>query len=102
MRRAFLVALNFVCAASLAAAQRTDTSTHVWVKGLVRDPSGAPVPGAVVQTTSPSQVTFTRSDGRFDVPRPVSAESAVVMVVHLVYASVVLRVSALHPTRSST
>src|SRR5439155_13116596 len=42
------------------------------VIGLVRDPAGAPVAGAVVWVNLPRQITFTGKDGRFELARPVS------------------------------
>ncbi len=57
--------LDFVCAASLAAAQRADTSTHVWVKGLV---AGRPVGGARIIVSGHDVTLRTGADGSFEIP----------------------------------
>src|SRR5207247_9800017 len=64
------VALVVVCATSAPAAQHAPRPLRVI--GLVRDPAGAPVAGAVVWVNLPRQITFTGKDGRFELARPVS------------------------------
>jgi len=86
------VALVVVCATSAAAAQHAPRPLRVI--GLVRDPAGAPVAGAVVWVNLPRQITFTGKDGRFELARPVS-DSATLEVLHLAYARPPLRVSEL-------
>ena len=64
------VAFVVVCATSAAAAQHAPWPLRVI--GLVRDPAGAPVAGAVVWVNLPCQITFTGKDGRFELATPVS------------------------------
>ena len=86
------VAFVVVCATSAAAAQHAPWPLRVI--GLVRDPAGAPVAGAVVWVNLPRQITFTGKDGRFELARPVS-DSATLEVLHLAYARPPQRVSDL-------
>src|SRR5436190_21014403 len=91
MRKGLGVALLLVCTTS-AAAQHAPRRLRVI--GVVRDPAGAPVGGAVVWVNMPRQITFTGKDGRFELARPVS-DSATLEVLHLAYARPPLRVSEL-------
>jgi len=94
IRRGFLVAISLACGASAAAAQHGNGSRRLRVIGVVRDPAGAPVGGAVVWVNMPRQITFTGKDGRFELARPVS-DSAEIEVLHLAYARPRQRVSEL-------
>lgn len=69
--------------ASVAAVVRGD---H-WVKGVVRDESGAPVPGASVYRKGTTQGTLTDVDGRFEFPYKLKTGD-VLTISFLGYASV--------------
>jgi outer membrane receptor protein involved in Fe transport len=64
---AFLLALALQCLAAAARAQTTGN-----IEGLVTDPSGAALPGAAIEATSPTlqgtRTAVTENDGRFRIP----------------------------------